>query len=282
MHTYIKVWNDFGYMKLVCVCSSDDEAGLNISRHLPPTLQTITLQQPTIFAEHIDQTLQADVIIFITKHDSQSKIPSFCVHTQGNWSSNDLGGQPYSIGRCPIVLKNKLYATLSKRASHSQYDVVNEATHHGPELTTPSVFIEIGSTPTEWAMPENGKLIASVIKEVLDTYTGEHNPQQTNCVFGIGGTHTCANWNTLAANETILLGHVCPNYKVLDLTVDTLLQGMNRNTLPCQVVVDWKALNAQQRAHVTQTCELAQVSFIKLKELKNSLLKSLILDEKLL
>lgn len=256
-------------MDIEFVASRIDQAGMNIAKELQKLYPVTIIDEPPISAEHFQS--KAKIIVFVTKHDSVSKIPSFCVHTQGNWGNAELGGKPQTIAPCPVVLKNKLYVNLTKVANQLQpsYDVVNEATHHGPDLNIPCVFIEIGSTINEWEIPLNAQVITQTIHQTLQEYVDETS--NIPCYFGIGGPHTCTNFNSLAAQEKILLGHVCPNYAIMDVTPNLINQAINKHSIRPKIVVDWKALNSAQRSHITKILEECNITFIKLKELKKQL-----------
>ena len=74
------------------------------------------------------------------------------------------------------VLRN-----LATRAPEG-YRVSYEVTHHGPTaLVTPSLFVEIGSTATEWADPAAGRAVAESILTAV--------PEETINLIGFGGTH---------------------------------------------------------------------------------------------
>ncbi|HLP79391.1 MAG TPA: D-aminoacyl-tRNA deacylase, partial [Acidobacteriota bacterium] len=259
---------------VVILCSTQDEASMNIYNNLLPyshptqlsfdghpiylvaisserKAYLVCMNRRSITAEHIDQEIvnvlgvSIDAVIFATKHDSKSGVPSFCVHTQGNWATADMGGHIGDVAICPIFLKHLLFSNLLVQNT-TQYEVVNECTHHGPSLNTPSVFIEIGSTITEWKQPANGRIVAAAIRGALTQYSEEENDQDLPIVMGIGGTHTCSNYNRLVAEQKIMLSHVCPSYAVDGLTSQMIVTALKNATLPASVIVDWKSLNATQ------------------------------------
>ena len=209
-----------------------------------------------------------DALIFLSKHASVSGIPTFCLHTQGNWGSAKLGGSPQTLGVTPVVLKNLLYQQMVTQNT-TNFDVVHEGTHHGPDLEIPTIFYEIGSTEKEWSNPVYAQFMVSVFFDVLEQYDGEQSSLPV--ILGIGGSHTCSNFNRLSAEGKILVGHVAPNYAVNSLTVEMVRQAITKTTLPSQIVVDWKALNSEMRHFVSNVLCKSNISFEKLKSLKKRL-----------
>jgi len=76
------------------------------------------------------------------------------------------GGIP---GRCspPNPRISSLYRTLlaeTKRLDlSSRFEVTLEATHHGPYVSLPTCFVEIGSTEPDWEVPEAGSVWADCL-----------------------------------------------------------------------------------------------------------------------
>ncbi|MFT4313497.1 MAG: D-aminoacyl-tRNA deacylase, partial [Candidatus Woesearchaeota archaeon] len=256
---------------IVLIVSEKDDAGLNMFAHMQPYFQkekTVVdensvhsyktqyftyflckIQSETVYAEDIDAALsqiigEISIIIFCTKHASQSGKPSFCVHTQGNFGKNELGGMPNKIANCPVILKNALFREIYTKNTFSYIDVVNECTHHGPDMQTPSVFVEIGSTQKEWNQKELGYFMAQRILSVLDAYTGEDSLQSDKpCVALLGGPHTCTNINDLCGKGKIELSHACANYALLDIDEKMIIEMLEKSTRKPMVVLDYKSMN---------------------------------------
>lgn len=88
------------------------------------------------------------------------------------------GGRP---GRCspPSQRISSLYRTLyketKKRKLDSKYQVTLEATHHGPYVSKPVCFLEIGSTEEHWSIPECGDIMADILIGHLGLYHPNDN-----------------------------------------------------------------------------------------------------------
>lgn len=231
-------------------------------------------QKSSVYCEHIDKEIEQilcakiDALIFITKHASKSGRPSFCVHTQGNWDRADLGGNQKEVATCPVALKHTLFRALERENNLDGFEVVNECTHHGPSIETPSMFIEIGSTTAEWARLDAGTVLAKAVERGLTYYNGESNPQQIPVIFGFGGTHTCSNFARLVSTDKIFLSHVCPEYALDSITDIVIKQAILKSTLKPQCVVDWKGMNATQRQKIVAMLQAIHADCKTLAQLK--------------
>ena len=86
------------------------------------------------------------------------------------------------------------------------FDVCFEATHHGPLLNTPTIFLEIGSTENEW---EDKLPAKALIKSLLEVkYIDGIN------VIGIGGGHYTPRFTEAALTHKVNFGHMVANYGI--------------------------------------------------------------------
>jgi len=128
------------------------------------------------FLKYSNINCKFDDIIFLSMHRAASGKPSLTVHPIGVPWQTDVswsGGLP---GRCspPSLRIASLYRTLYKetkrRSLDSKYQVTLEATHHGPYVSKPVCFFEIGSTEEHWSIPECGNIMADIIISHLGLY----------------------------------------------------------------------------------------------------------------
>ena len=95
-----------------------------------------------INAEFVDN-LGFSTAYFLSRHESNAGIGAFTTHATGNWRpSADLGGKPKQLSyAAPLemlgVLREESKINIGISATY-------EATHHGPLLKTPSLFVELG------------------------------------------------------------------------------------------------------------------------------------------
>ena len=142
-------------------------------------------------------------------------------------------------------MKN-LFVGLNETGKNSGYELTMEATHHGPYVEKPSVFVEIGSTEKEWNDKENGKIIANTIIQGL---------KNENCSYkiavGIGGSHYCSNFNKTALRTDIAFSHFCPKYHLDKLNEDLILQSMKKTMEKTDfILLDWKGLGTEKQRTV--------------------------------
>ncbi|MBC8495138.1 hypothetical protein H8D36_03225 [archaeon] len=236
-------------MKIAIVSSKEDEAGMNIQSFLKDLIKPkmgsheVSLQiydKETIYLENLDEELGCDMIIFATKHESKSGVHSLSVHTQGNWGKAGLGGKPNDLGISPACWLKEAMKILEQKAIALHYEVIQEVTHHGPSLSVPSFFIEIGSSVEEWNNPKAGKLLAETIVELL-----EMDVPTYKTAVGIGGLHHTPSFKKIILNSDIALGHACPKYNLENLDKKMLIQAMKKTVPKAElVIIDWKGVGS--------------------------------------
>ena len=177
--------------------------------------QLITIQDLHIYAEGIDNKWQKknnkkiDNIVFLSRHKAASGRPSLTVHPIGNWGSADYGGKEAEVsGATPGWMTGLLLKIRENRIDG--YDVCFEATHHGPFLQTPTMFLEIGSSESEWEKKEPAR---ALIKSLLELQYADGIK-----VIGIGGGHYTPRFTEAAFSHEVCFGHMVANYGVSVLT----------------------------------------------------------------
>ena len=200
------------YKKFLIIASKKDKAGINITTQLSqfrenPVLSSMKnesgfdfylVDEEIIYTKNLDldKINQYDFIIFASKHQSEKKEKTLSVHAPGNWRVADYGGEPEAVCKSSAIFMKQTFEILKKYAKEhkSNYKVTLEATHHGPLIEKPCIFIEIGSTETEWSNRQAGFIIAKTIRDIIDQYKeNEYN----EVAIGIGGPHYCPNFNKI-------------------------------------------------------------------------------------
>ena len=180
----------------------------------------ITIEKLHIYAEDIDKEWEQqnneeiDNIIFLSRHKAASGRPSLTVHPIGNWGSAEYGGKESEIsGASPKWMTGLLLKIKENRIPG--YDVCFEATHHGPLLEKPTMFLEIGSSESEWEKKEPAE---ALINSLLDL-----KPAIGINIVGIGGGHYTPRFTEAALSHNVCFGHMVANYGVPALN-PTLIQ----------------------------------------------------------
>ena len=188
--------------------------------------QLITIEKLHIYAEEIDRVWkeqngkEIDNIVFLSRHKAASGRPSLTVHPIGNWGSADYGGKEGGIsGAAPEWMTGLLLNIRKNRISG--YDVCFEATHHGPLLETPTMFLEIGSSESEWEKKEPAEALIKSLLE-LEPATGVN-------VIGIGGGHYTPRFTEAAFSHEVCFGHMIANYGVSVLNPDIVTKAISHS-----------------------------------------------------
>ena len=183
-----------------------------------------------IYAEGIDSDISEflgempEVIIFTSRHKSESGRRALTVHTVGNYGNAEYGGKSHTLSTPAPRFMAEALRILHRNNTLEDYSVSYEVTHHGPYLEVPSFFIEIGSTEEEWQNKEAGKILASTIMELMDFHGNEES-----IAIGIGGGHYAPRFTELALRYRISFGHMAPKYALQYLDEDMLTQMVEKS-----------------------------------------------------
>ncbi|KAL3716617.1 hypothetical protein ACJRO7_008231 [Eucalyptus globulus] len=137
--------------------------------------------------DHLDKRWEGatgesvDGAIFLSRHVAASNRPALTIHPIGPPHLREdevllAGGRPGWAGP-PKALEQHCRVTL-------------EATHHGPEISSPAMFIEIGSTEEYWERQDAAQAIALLVWEGL----------------GLGGGNSVGDWSRKDDRPKVLLG----------------------------------------------------------------------------
>ncbi|MBN1646204.1 hypothetical protein JW868_04155 [Candidatus Woesearchaeota archaeon] len=250
-------------MKQAIICSTKDLASINIRDRMLelydfketgktfdgyPIVERFharifTTDRELITLEDIDKEISADIFIFASKHISKSRIPSLSLHAVGNFCSPaELGGQPLKLGVAPARLIRFGLDQLLKLKGRIGFDVMQEATHHGPLLNKPALFIEIGSDSLFWKDREAGMIIAKAIHRMLRKRIPNYS-----VAFGIGGLHSTPNFMRIMEEYHVAFGHVCAKYNLNHLNGELVQQALSRTEEKVDfIVLDWKGLGSEK------------------------------------
>ena len=215
-------------------------------------LKIYTTNNELVYLENVDKYIDADYFVFASKHQSKSKIPSLTVHSIGNWGIAELGGKDSTLVSSSALLQRDLFLNLNKFSQSFNYEVVNEATHHGPFLKKPSIFIEIGSSDKEW----NDKNIAFIVaKVIIETLKSDRN--KASIAVGIGGLHTCSNFNRIILKNNVAIAHFCAKHSLNSLNKEMIKEALNKTIERVDfLLLDWKGLKSEKQRILNEINEL--------------------------
>jgi D-aminoacyl-tRNA deacylase len=151
-----------------------------------------------------------DLLVFLSKHSSEKKVASLTVHPPGNYLNADHGGRNgFLPPSAPVEMTSALKQLYKeKKALGIKDQTTFEVTHHGPAITSPSFFIEIGSDPSRWGLENLGEAIARTLLSGSLTEKGVGLPIS----IGIGGGHYAPRFTDRAMRNKFYFGHMIPDY----------------------------------------------------------------------
>ncbi len=180
-----------------------------------------------LYRDHLDRDLAAafgeptDLIVYLSKHRSESRTASLTVHPIGNPKGADFGGQPGTLVPAAPAWMTAALRRLRVEARGLPYEVTFEATHHGPYLETPTFYIEQGSTETEWRDTEASAAIARTLLNLV--------PVDAPVAIGLGGGHYVPRHSDVAVARRIAFGHLLPTHALEGLPDAVLDQAVARS-----------------------------------------------------
>jgi D-aminoacyl-tRNA deacylase len=260
------------YKNYLIVASKIDKAGINISTQLSQfgNFNFYLVNDEMIYTENLDldKINSYDFIIFASKHQSEKGNKTISIHAPGNWNKAELGGTEERVCKTSALFQKQLFERLKKNMEKfpiKGYDLTLECTHHGPLISKPCLFVEIGATETEWKDRKAGFVVAKSIAEIMKDF--KENPYN-EVAIGIGGPHYCPNFNKLQLNSNIALSHVIPQY-VLPLSekmVQEAIAGTDEDV--DLILLDWKGLgNSEQRQQVLEVLKKFYIQIKKTSEI---------------
>src|SRR5208337_3500343 len=229
-------------MKVALINSCEDVAGCNIRHHIeqcigesPPwgaekSYEFFDVRGRLIHADAVDREIEADLLVFLSRHSSVNPVPVLTVHVTGNYGAAELGGEARTLAPAAPAM---MQATLRALARHCPegYRVSYEVTHHGPtSLSIPSFFVEIGSTEKEWGDPVAGRAVAEAVLSAA--------PVNAIPLIGIGGTHYAPRETEIALTSRGAFGHIASSLRQVSALDTEMVQEMIRQSGAVAAYVD--------------------------------------------
>ena len=179
-------------------------------------------------------------VIFPSRHVASSGAPCLTIHPIGTFQYNSVnkplfGGKP-GDGPPPSLRMSSWMRELKRKVIsyglNEEFSVSFETTHHGPWLSSPSLFIEIGSTEEKWGHEIAASALADVMISGLNLDSNLEVPviNPKKVVFCLGGGHYAPQPMRLS-DQGITIGHMLATYALNIQKDDTELNSINE---------DWK------------------------------------------
>jgi D-aminoacyl-tRNA deacylase len=226
----------------------------------------IKLNEASVDAQNLPKNFpNAELIVFISRHSSQSGTPTLTVHPSGNFADADLGGLPQTVSISAATLMSTTLRKLvffQQKLGLSSYEVSFEVTHHGPSLDVPTMFVELGSSMPQWTDSKAAYAVACATISALGTF--ESNPAQ-NAVIGIGGTHYNKKFTQMALNGHAVFGHMIPKYAVANVDVSMLKHCVERSLEKVsEVLLDWRGIRSEDKPDLMAALDMSGLVYRKI------------------
>jgi len=188
-------------------------------------LWLVTIAEHHLYRDRLDETIAGhfggppELLVYLSKHRSESGTPSLTVHPIGNLGSADFGGLARTLVPAAARAMTAALRALRREAAGLRYNVTFEATHHGPYLATPTFYIEQGSTEREWADREAARAIARTLLGL--------EPVDAPIAIGIGGGHYVPRHTDVALERRVAFGHLLPAYALPSVDEAMLAQAVD-------------------------------------------------------
>jgi D-aminoacyl-tRNA deacylase len=241
-------WSDKGSFDAHPAMTRDDFLMVQVDR--------IHLEEELI-DERVSKALgtTAEVVIFASRHRSESKIPTLTVHPIGNFSSADLGGRTRTLCRSAPQLMTSALRTLSAKGKGLGFNISFETTHHGPFVNSPAFYIEIGSHEELWGREDAAEAIAESIVSVKD----EGYP----VIICAGGGHYAPRFTEVALSKKVAIGHMAANYALDALKSDMIEQMASKSAGATKIYFHKKGMPKPAYRELQQrfaSCGLEEIS----------------------
>lgn len=230
--------SDFGFVQ------EDDR---NILRS--PDFANVRLfvtQENLLHQEGLDRQFPgASTFVFLSKHKSDSKIPTLTCHSTGNFGANPYGGNSKEIAIAfPSLQKSYLKGLTASSDRLPDYEIAIEATHHGPtSLRKPLLFVELGSSEKQWGDRSAASIMCGVVLEVI-----RQGPERCRKVgIGLGGTHYPSKFNRLLLESELGLAAIASKHNLESIDIEMLNQMISKSVEKVTtIVLDGKGLGSQK------------------------------------
>ncbi|MEM3622631.1 MAG: D-aminoacyl-tRNA deacylase [Candidatus Bathyarchaeia archaeon] len=215
-------------------------------------VKLITLNEESVYAQNITDYFQnLGLILFISRHSSESGTPTFSVHTSGNLGEAELGGLPRSVSVSPANAMRQALKALKQFRDEMRldYEVCYECTHHGPSLNVPAMFVELGSSPKQWNDLKAAEAVAHAAIKAASTF----GKAEVKAVLGIGGPHYNSKFTRIALENETAFGHIIPKYAIPYVDTEILRQCVEKTLEKVEnAILDWKGIKGEHKAKLVE------------------------------
>ncbi|MHA1708784.1 MAG: D-aminoacyl-tRNA deacylase [Candidatus Baldrarchaeia archaeon] len=220
-------------------------------------IELVTINEDLVEAEHIDNILKSDLLIFASRHKSEMEVPALLVHAPGNWTINaPLGGRAKELAyTSAVAIKEALLelAEQKERLNLSEYDVTLEVSHHGPtSLSSPVVFVELGSSEKQWSDKKAAEAVAHAVMRACMNF----GKKTYKVAIGFGGPHYAPQFTKVVLRTDFALSHIAPRYVLDELEEDMIKMAVSKTVEEVKyAILDWKGMKKEHKDAILPVLE---------------------------
>jgi len=215
----------------------------------------ITLSEESVREQNLPNAFpNVNLVVFISRHSSQSGKPTLSVHTPGNLGNAELGGLPRKLSVSPATaMRDALKALMQhKQELNLDYEVSYECTHHGPSLDLPTMFVELGSSEHQWRDSKAAEAVAHAAMSAIKKFS----KPTSSAVLGIGGTHYNQKFTRMALDDEAVFGHMIPKYVISLINSEILRQCIEMTFESVSLaILDWKGIKSEDKPNLLSSLE---------------------------
>ena len=228
---------------------SFDENPVYLKSFQDSEVRVLFINEDLIDAQFITDFFTPRLLIFLSRHSSVSGIPTLSVHTPGNLGEARFGGIPRRVSISPASVMKIALMEMERMREEMEldYKVSYEATHHGPSLDVPAMFVEVGSSPKQWRDKRAAEAVAHAAMAAASKQS------RYPAAMGIGGPHYNAKFTRIALTKETAFGHMIPKYVISGVDLEIAEQCIERTTENVEsVILDWKGIRGMDKKKLTK------------------------------
>ena len=208
-------------------------------------LKLVTINEEAIYYQAITDHFHPKLIIYISRHSSRSGKPTLSVHTPGNLVQAEKGGMSRKISIAPANAMRKALLEMARQKAELGlgYQVSYECTHHGPSLDVATMFVELGSSLTQWKDVAAAEAVAHAAMASI-----QKGSESSIVAIGIGGPHYGEKFTRMTLEDPFAFGHIIPKYLVSKVNTEIIRQCVDRTLEKVETIaLDWKGIRGADK-----------------------------------
>lgn len=206
----------------------------------------VVLDTPVIHADWLESKFDYDGFVFLSKHAAKSGVLALTCHSTGNFGEAILGGNAQQVAVPFPSLQKRYFANLwEEHDRFAGFDITLEATHHGPTaISKPSIFVEVGTTPTEWNNVQLCHDIAAILERTITQY---NDTTHNTIAVGFGGTHYPRRFTHEVIHGKYSFGSIIPKHAMQYIDEGLLHHIIKQNFGARVALLDWDNMGPNRR-----------------------------------